>query len=109
MNMHVGFILTKSPSEEGFATFFKFACLYLFKNQISIYLVGNGVYCARKNHVASDKLKKLLQGSKIYAKNNDLEARGIKEENLIEGIIPFCQYDQMVVDVMENFDQILSF
>jgi tRNA 2-thiouridine synthesizing protein B len=109
MNMHVGFILTKSPSEQGFDTFLKFACLYLFKNQISIYLVGNGVYSARKNHVASDKLKKILQGSKIYANNYDLEARGIKEEELIEGIIPFYQYDQMVIDIMENFDQILSF
>ena len=29
MNMHVGFILTKSPSEEGFDTFFK-SHVYIF-------------------------------------------------------------------------------
>lgn len=107
--MHVGLILTKSPLEQGFKTFFEFACLYLDKNQLSIYLVGNGVYCARKNHAASDEFKKLFRGSKIYAENNDLEARGIQEEQLIKGVIPFYQYDQMVMDIMKNFDQILSF
>lgn len=107
--MHVGFILTKSPSEQGFKTFFKFACLYLNKDQLSVYLVGNGVYCARSNHVASDKIKKLLKSSKIYANSDDLKARGIQEEHLIKGVIPFYQYDQMVMHIMKNFDQILSF
>lgn len=107
--MHVGFILTKSPSEQGFKTFFKFACLYLDKDQLSIYLVGNGVYCARKNHIASDKVKKLLKSSKIYANSNDLKARGIQEEQLINGVIRFYHYDQMVIDILKNFDQILSF
>ena len=107
--MHVGFILTKSPSEKGFSSFLKFAELYQDKNQLSIYLVGNGVYCARKDNMAVDKIKNLLNNSKIYTNSDDLKARGILTEHLINGLVPFSHYDQVVIDIMEHFDQILSF
>lgn len=109
INMHIRFILTKTPSEQGFSTFLKFTDLYQDKNQLSVYLVGNGVYCARKDHMAVDKIKNLLNNSKIYANSDDLKARGIAIEHLINGVIPFSHYDQVVIDIMENFDQILSF
>ncbi len=107
--MHIGYILTKTPSEKGFNSFLKFVELYQNKNQLSIYLVGNGVYCARKDNMAFDKIKNLLNDSKIYANSDDLKARGISIENLINGIIQFSHYDQMVIDIMDNFDQVLSF
>lgn len=107
--MHIGFILTKSPSEMSFSSFIKFAELYQDNDQISIYLVGNSVYCARKGNIAFDKIKKLLNNSKIYANSDDLKARGILTEHLINGVIPFSHYDQVVIDIMENFDQTLSF
>ena len=107
--MHIGFILTKTPSEKGFNSFLKFTELYQNKNQLSVYLVGNGVYCARKDNMAVDKIKNLLNNSKIYANSDDLKARGIQEEHLLNGVIPFSHYDQMVIDIMESFDQILSF
>ncbi len=107
--MHVGFILTKSPSEQGFKTFLKFTELYQDKNQLSIYLMGNGVYCARKDNMAVDKIKNILTNSKIYANSDDLKARGILTEHLIIGVVPFAHYDQVVIDIMESFDQILSF
>ena len=107
--MHIGFILTKTPAEEGFNTFLEFALLYWGKEEISIYLLGNGVFCARKGHSKQDKIEKLIEGAKIYANASDLMARGISEENLIAGIKTISGYDGLVVNIMEKFDQILSF
>ena len=77
--MHIGFILTKSPSEQGFQTFIDFSKLYITNDQISIYLVGNGVYGARKNYQNPD-LERLFKNSKVYVYGNDLKARGIEDD-----------------------------
>lgn len=106
--MHIGFILTKSPFEQGFQTFMDFAQLYLHNDQISIYLVGNGVYGARKNYQNPD-LDILFKNSKVYVHGDDLKARGIQEEQVKEGLMVFHLYDDLVVDVMENFHQVVSF
>jgi sulfur relay protein TusB/DsrH len=106
--MHIGFILTKSPSEQGFKTFIDYSQLYINNDQISIYIVGNGVYCARKNYFNPD-LEILFQNSKVYVSSNDLKARGIENEQIKEGLTVFSQYDGMVINIMENFNQIVSF
>ncbi|OPX59606.1 MAG: Protein TusB [Methanobacterium sp. PtaB.Bin024] len=106
--MHIGFILTKSPSEQGFETFLDFSKLYVNTDQISTYLVGNGVYCAHKNYSNSD-LEMVFESSTVYVYENDLKARGIKEEQIKDGLIVFSKYDDMVTDVMENFNQAVSF
>ncbi len=105
--MHIGFILSKSPSEQGFMTFIDFSKLYINNDQISIYLVGNGVYCARKSYSNPD-LEVLFKSSKVYVSGNDLKARGI-EDQIKEDFVVFSQYDNMVIDVMENFNQVVSF
>jgi len=107
--MQIGIILTKTPSEIGFNTFLKFASLYGDKEELSIYFIGNGVFSARKGHLKEDEIKKLLENSSIYAYLDDLRARGIDKEDLIEGIKTFESYDDLVVDIMENKDQVLSF
>jgi tRNA 2-thiouridine synthesizing protein B len=107
--MQIGIILTKTPAEVGFNTFLKFASLYAGKEELSIYFIGNGVFSARKGHLKEDEIKKLLENSSIYAYLDDLKARGIGEEDLIDGIKIFESYDDLVVDIMENEDQILSF
>lgn len=106
--MHIGFILTKSTSEPGFKTFIDFSKLYINNDQISIYLVGNGVYCARKDYSNSD-LEMIFESSTIYVYENDLKARGIEEEQIKDVLIVFSKYDDMVTDVMENFNQVMSF
>lgn len=106
--MSVAVILTKSPSEQGFQTFMDFAQLYAHNDQISIYLVGNGVYCARKNYQNHD-LERLFKNSKVYVYGDDLKARGIEDRQLKEGLMVFHQYDDLVMDVMENFHQVVSF
>lgn len=107
--MQIGIILTKTPSEIGFSTFLKFASLYRDKEELSIYFIGNGVFSARKGHLKENEIRKLLENSSIYAYLDDLKARGITEEDLIEGIKIFESYDDLVVDIMENKDQVLSF
>lgn len=111
--MHIGFILTKTPAEEGYNTFLKFLRFHVDKDDISIYLIGNGVYSFRKGHPKASVIMKLLdesdKTSKIFACVDDLKARGIKINSLTKGVKPFDNYDEMVLDVMENMDQVLSF
>lgn len=107
--MQVGIILTKTPSEEGFNTFLRFASIYLGKEELSIYFIGNGVFSARNGHLKENEIKKLIKNSRIFAYSDDLKARGIAEEDLIEGIKPFHSYDDLVIDIMENKNQVLSF
>lgn len=111
--MHVGFILTKTPAEEGFNTFLKFLMIYIKNNDVSIYLLGNGVYCFREGYSKSEMVMDILKDSnksfKIYASLDDLNARGIIVKNLIKDVETILTYDEMVVDMMENVDQILSF
>ena len=107
--MQVGIIITKTPAEEGFSTFLKFTSLYMGKEEISIYFIGNGVFSARKGHLKEDEIKKMMKNSLIYAYSDDLKARGISEGDLIEGIETFQSYDVMIIDIMENKDQVLSF
>lgn len=111
--MHIGFILTKTPAEEGYNTFLKFLKFHLGKDDISIYLIGNGVYSFRKKHPKAEFFMKVLkdseQFSKVCANFDDIKARGIDINDLIDGVKPFYDYDEMVLDIMENMDQVLSF
>ncbi len=106
--MRLGFILTKTSSEEGYKTFLKFLKIYL-NEDITIYLLGNGVYNFRMKHKPSEDLLKQLEKSKslsIFTNQDDLLARGIRIETLLQGVFPFKSYDDLVVDIMENQDQI---
>ena len=107
--MRIGFILTKTPSEESFCTFMKFIGVYIGKEDINVYLLANGVYCAKKRHMHSDLIWKLLKNCDIFAFLPDLKARGISENQLIEKIQLIENYDTIIVDMMENMDQIISF
>ena len=106
--MHVGFIVTKTPGETGFKTFLNLANLYLGRDEITIYLIGNGVYCARKGH-KSGLLLKIIKNSRVNALRQDLTARGIRDDQLMEGVESMGSYDEMVHEIMEKLDQVLSF
>jgi len=110
--MHIGFILTKTPSEEGFNTFLKFLKIYLGNTEISIYLIGNGVYCFRSGQYISKELFKKLKETKnpvnVYVCRDDLKARGLTSDVNVN-FEQFINYDDMVFDIMENIDQIMCF
>ena len=38
-----------------------------------------------------------------------LKARGIENEEIKEELVMFSQYDDMIIDIMENSNQIVSF
>lgn len=111
--MHIGFILTKTPSEEGYNTFIKFLNLYIDTDDISIYLIGNGVYNFRERNNPSKDLLKIINRSKrslkIYSCLDDMNARGIKVETLLDGVVTFENYDIMVIDIMENMDHVQTY
>ncbi|MDI6643539.1 MAG: DsrH/TusB family sulfur metabolism protein [Methanobacteriaceae archaeon] len=104
--MNIGFILTKNLSEQGFETFIELSKLYIKTNPVSIYLIGNGVYCARKK--SDSNIGRIFKESNVYAYKHDLEARGIHQNQLNKRIILFEDYEKMVTDVMENFHQVIS-
>ncbi len=111
--MQVGFILTKTPAEEGFNTFIKFLKIYSENDDVFIYLLGNGVYCFRSGHSKSEMMMNILTGSnkdsKVYVCLDDLKARGISFNSLVKCVEPLMSYDEMVIDIMEKMDQVLSF
>jgi len=111
--MHMGFILTKTPAEEGFNTFIKFLKIYIETDDVSIYLLGNGVYSFMskhsKSHTLMDIIKDSNRNTKVYACLDDLKARGISEEKLAKFVDSFVIYDEIIIDIMENLDQVLSF
>ena len=110
--MKIGFILTKTPSEEGFKTFLRFLEIYIKNEDVSIYLLGNGVYGFIEGQSKSQKLMSILgdfKPSKVYACLDDLNARGLKDNKLIRHVESFDTYDEIVQDIMENMDQVFSF
>ena len=111
--MHMGFILTKTPAEEGFNTFIKFFKIYIETDDVSIYLLGNGVYSFISKNTNFYTLMNVINDSsrniKVYACLDDLKARGIGEEKLAKFVDSFVIYDEIIIDIMENLDQVLSF
>lgn len=111
--MVIGFILTKTPAEEGYNTFIRFLDLFIESDNIIIYLLGNGVYNFRKMHLPSEELMKRLNGSKreskIFACLDDMKARGINEEMLLGDVVTFESYNELILNLMEKMDQVFTF
>jgi tRNA 2-thiouridine synthesizing protein B len=107
--MIIGFIVTKTPQEEGFNNFIKLLKLYMDHDSIHVYLIGNGVYGATSGHVHSDLIHYIGEKYEINVSKNDLNARGIKKNDLILGIKIFDGYGNVVGDLMEKIDHVISF
>ncbi|SCG86806.1 DsrH/TusB family sulfur metabolism protein [Methanobacterium congolense] len=106
--MHVGFLVTKTPGETGFKTFLNLVNLYVGRDEITIFFLGNGAYCARKGHKSGLSIK-IIKNSRVKALRHDLTARGIRDDEVMEGVEIMQGYDEMVHEIMEEFDQVLSF
>jgi tRNA 2-thiouridine synthesizing protein B len=107
--MRIGFIVTKTPAENGFNTFIEFLKIYLGKDDIYVYLIGDGVYCARKGHHQSAKIHKIIENGQLYALAEDLLARGISPPQTFPGTKILPGYPELVMAIMEEMDQILTF
>lgn len=80
--MSVLHIVNKSPHDRNSL----FTCLRLAKKESAILLIEDGIYALLKNSDVSEKISGAMSSHSIYALKPDLEARGIKTENIIEGV-----------------------
>jgi tRNA 2-thiouridine synthesizing protein B len=89
--MSVLHIINKSPYDRNSLD----TCLRLARPDSAILLIEDGIYAAQKNAGAAEKVKQALGSHQVYALQPDLEARGIKPENMIDGI-SLVDYDGFV-------------
>lgn len=74
--------VNKSPFER--TTFA--SCISMAKSGSSILLIEDGVVAATKGTTAADSITKAMEGISFYVLGPDLSARGLSEDNLIDGI-----------------------
>ena len=80
--MSVLHIVNKSPFERNSLD----ACLRLAQADSAILLIEDGIYAAQKGTAVSDRVAAAMDKYQIYALSPDLQARGIGEDRLIDGI-----------------------
>ena len=78
-------------------------------HQVAVYLIGDGVFCAIGKHPSSKLSGLLSNGGEIYARKEDLEARGLLSQVLTGVAVPSDFYDKLIEDVMERADRVMSF
>lgn len=71
-----------------------------------ILLIEDGVYAAFDDTVVADKVKAALADHKLYVLGPDVTARGMNEQNVIEGI-NVVDYDGFV-DLVTEYDKVQS-
>jgi len=83
--------VNKSPFERNTLN----TCLDMAKSGASVLLIEDGVFGALKNTSASDKVSKAMEGITFYVLGPDLAARGMTEDQVIDGI-KVIDYDGFV-------------
>lgn len=88
--------VNKSPFERNTLD----SCLRLAKNGSAILLIEDGIYAALKGTTVSDKMAKAIKRHTIYTLGPDLSARGMNEDQLIEGIkvVDYYGFVDLVVE-----------
>ena len=74
--------VNKSPFERNALE----SCLRLAKKGGSILLIEDGIYAAMRNTVVTDKVSKAMEDFKFYVLGPDVKARGMRDDQLIEGV-----------------------
>jgi tRNA 2-thiouridine synthesizing protein B len=81
------------------------SCLNHAKDGSSVLLFEDGIYAVLKGSAASGKLQK-ASGISVYALGPDLKARGIGEDQIIEGV-KVVDYGDFV-DLVTRHDNVQS-
>jgi len=89
--------VNKSPFEKNALE----SCLRFTKEGDAVLLLEDGVYAALQKTAFDDKMTEASKRIKIYALLPDVEARGMRAEDLIAGIQP-VDYGKFVDLVVEN-------
>ena len=110
--MKIGFLLHNSPEHHDSHTVKRLAESFIdLGHEVSIFLMEDGVYNAFINHSAKglspgfDKL--ITKGAKVSLCTFTADIRGLKKENIIEGVEFQSQYD--LSRLVSESDRFLSF
>ncbi|MCW4013894.1 MAG: DsrE family protein [Candidatus Bathyarchaeota archaeon] len=80
--------------------------------EVSIYLIGDGVLCAKKNqrgHVGANIKLALETNVQVFASSMDLLARGLSGAQVEDGVKMVGNIEDMFVeDVMEHSTRVVS-
>lgn len=94
--------VNKSPFERNSLQ----SCLQHLLTGSSVLLIEDGVYGAMKGTGVADKVQQAMDGVKFYVLGPDLKARGMKDEQVIEGV-KVIDYDGFV-DLVAEHDNVQS-
>lgn len=89
--------VNKSPFEKNALE----SCLRFTKEGDAVLLFEDGIYAALQNTAFDTQMTEALKRVKIYVLLPDVEARGMRAENVIAGIEP-VDYSGFVDLVVEN-------
>lgn len=104
----VGFLVTKSPSELSFKTFLDLLDIW-DEDDLKVYLIANGVYAAMEGNRYSHTIRDVSRTGDVFARKEDLMARGITQGMLIDGVGVLEGFDRVVIDIMEDLEMVFTF
>jgi len=110
----LGFIITKAPLESTLGSGFLNLAKQGIDNgkKVELFLISDGVWFAKKieNNSDTKKLRSLIkQGVNIIVSNDNLQAAGIHNDELIKGItISDKPYSDLVNLVMEKWKRVMT-
>ncbi len=100
--MSVLHIVNKSPYDRNSLD----TCLRLARADSAILLIEDGIYAVQKNAAAAEQVKAAMNQHRIYALQPDLQARGISEDSMIDGI-SLVDYDGFL-KLTTDYDKLQS-
>ena len=108
----LGFIITKAPLESTLGSGFLNLAKQGIDNgkKVELFLISDGVWFAKKIENNSDTKRLLIkQGVNILVSNDNLQAAGIHNDELIKGItISDKPYSDLVNLVMEKWKRVMT-
>ncbi len=100
--MSVLHIVNKSPFDRNSLD----TCLRLARPGSAILLIEDGIYAVQGNSTAAARMRRALENHPVYALHPDLQARGVGEENMLDGIT-LVDYDGFV-KLTTEYDKLQS-
>ena len=110
----IGFVVTKAPSESGLVSnVLSIARSSMDQGKsVGLFLISDGVWLAKKNqknHFIDTFTGILKDGAAVIASGEHLEAAGIPEDDVMDGVIVTKKlYKDLVANVMENWDRVMT-
>jgi len=100
--MSVLHIVNKSPFDRNSLD----TCLRLARPGCAVLLIEDGIYAVQGNSTAAARVQQAMEKHSIYALQPDLQARGVSEESMLDGIT-LVDYDGFV-KLTTEYDKLQS-